>query len=513
MPAQENLSSKTIHNALFSFLGYGLPIIFSIFITPVLVRRLGVENYGIFILVNTINGFLSLSDLGFGMALIKYVAENYSLGKQRELMSLVKTANTVFLGVGLAGMFIYAALAKWFLPFFHINFQSLATANKSFIVFGVFFLLSSLSLSYNHLIRAIQRYDVAVTLNLVQNIAVSVGSLVIVLAGRGLVSIIWFYVGVTAVMLIAGLYYVRKLLPKVSLSFGWDFPEAKKSLRFGFAAFLSNIAGSALLSLDRMIIPLYVGPESLTYYSLPGNVTQKAVGVTGAVSGVLFPLMSSLHSTADLPLLQRVYLKVFRNVTILSVAMTLPMFIFARQILRYWLGEDFAVQGTEILRILAVTYFILSVYGPLINFLLGLGRVKLLAISSMCLAFINVVLLFLLLPHYSIVGAAWAYLLAVLPIVGLFCYVESRILRIRGQWKFYGGMYFKILLNSAVFAILSFFLKRLIVNFMSLVLVGGSSVILFLLIYKILGFFEKEDWDMYVNYLRTIKSKIVLWNL
>jgi O-antigen/teichoic acid export membrane protein len=57
-----SLSYKTYKNISYSFIGFVVPIVFSVFITPVIVHKLGVAEYGVLILTNTIMGFLGLLD-------------------------------------------------------------------------------------------------------------------------------------------------------------------------------------------------------------------------------------------------------------------------------------------------------------------------------------------------------------------------------------------------------------------------------------------------------------------
>lgn len=139
---------------------------------------------------------------------------------------------------------------------------------------------------------------------------------------------------------------------------------------------------------------------------------------------------------------------------------------------------------------------------------MGMGEVKLLSKFSFFMLVLNMAFLFLLLPKYKIIGAAWAYFLAVLPAVYLFYYVETKILKIEGIKLFYLKLYSKLFVNSLLFWAISLFLRTLITNFASLVVVGGCSVGLFLLTYKLLGFFETEDWNLYINFLKLIKNKL-----
>ena len=144
--------------------------------------------------------------------------------------------------------------------------------------------------------------------------------------------------------------------------------------------------------------------------------------------------------------------------------------------------------------ILAFTYYFLSLGGTLNNFLLGLSQSRFLFISSLFMAVINIGLLFLLLPKFGIAGAAWAYLISVLPIIFMFYYVEKNILKLSGRLLDYLKLYLKLSIVSVLFVILcELAILPLVNSLKAVIILGPLSVLLFLLIYRIFGFYNQED--------------------
>ena len=143
---------------------------------------------------------------------------------------------------------------------------------------------------------------------------------------------------------------------------------------------------------------------------------------------------------------------------------------------------------------MALTNFILALFGPLSNFLLGLGKLKFLATSSVCMAILNAVALFTLLPLYGIVGAAWAYLISVLPVIYLFYYIETRYLNLPNR----GTYYKKTIIGTMVVVffvwLLNFFMTHFVISLPTLLIAGCTSVLAYVIFYKLFGFFDQEDW-------------------
>src|SRR4029079_13787723 len=106
----ESLSQNIIKNTSYSFLGYIAPIVFSIFVTPFMVRRLGLGDYGVYVLVSTIISFMFMADLGLGSAIVKYISEYWGAQKKENIQALISYAHTIFFGLGVFGLVAFVIL-------------------------------------------------------------------------------------------------------------------------------------------------------------------------------------------------------------------------------------------------------------------------------------------------------------------------------------------------------------------------------------------------------------------
>lgn len=504
-----SLSYQTLKNTVYGFIGYAWPILFSVFITPVVVRGLGVETYGVYIFINTLTGFLVLADLGITVSLVKYIAEYWGKRDVVGLNRLLSSALTLYGIIGSIGFFVFFLVGRYFLEFFKIPVQNIAHVQQVFVLAGLVFFVNVVGSIYTVIPNALQRFDISTKINLVQLTVLNISVLLLVIRGYGLLEI--FAVNLVTIVLLTlwYRYYYRVLLPEVSIGIGWHVDQIKKTCTFGILASLSNLASTALIQVDRFLIPSYVGTAQLSYYSLPGNVGQKTSGIINSLTTVLFPLSSSLMGSGEIEKMNSAYKRIFRNISVLAASITVAIIIFAHEILLYWLGATFADIGTPILRILAVTYYVLAIYGPLTNILLGMNKVKFLLYSSVGLAVVNIINLFIFLPKYGIIGAAWAYLIGVIPVLFIFYWSEKHIFRLQGMGMFYLKLYSKILcVSGVVFFSLYFFVRPFVANVGTLLFIGPLSIVFFLVIFFIFGFFDSEDVDMYKSFFITVYKKL-----
>jgi len=117
-----------------------------------------------------------------------------------------------------------------------------------------------------------------------------------------------------------------------------------------------------------------------------------------------------------------------------------------------------------------------------------------LLLFSGIMSVLNVVLLLIMVPKYDIVGAAWAYLISVIPVVVMLYWTDRYILRLTRQIQFYLPLLVKLLVTTIIYIV---FVKFAVLPFMHhliiLVVAGPISVVIFFLLFYLFGFFDAED--------------------
>lgn len=498
----DSLSYKTLRNSSYFFVGYLLPLVFAVLVTPFVVHRLGVAQYGIFVLVNTINAFLGFIDLGLSTALTKFMAEYNATRNFSSLQKLFQSAQSLSYVFGLLGLCVFMVIGHWFLGYFHVLSLSVPGVFLIFALAGVVFFLNSILMPTMGAVTALQRYDIITKINVANLILSNILTVIVLLLGYQMKAIMAINVTVLFLVVIAYRIVVTRLLPQINIIFRWDREEITKAYRFGLQTFVANLAASALIYLDRLIIPIFLGPAQLSYYSLPGNVALKTSGVTNSLSAVIFPMASALQSVGDKEKLKVIYTKIFRNLSIVAASITTGIILFAGKILYFWLGAEFSAKGTSILVILALTYYFVGLYIPLNNMLLGIGKVKFLIRMSATMAVINLVSLLILVPRMGITGAAVAYLISVLPMAYAFWWVEHRHFDFGDRLGYYIKLYGKLAFTALACSLIGYFvfLPRT-TTLISLLVFGPAIVLLYFIIYFLLGFAEPEDVSLFKGFI------------
>lgn len=508
-----SLTFQTFKNTLYNVIGYIWPTMFAIFVTPVIIFHLGIKNYGIYLFINAIIALFGLLDLGLGTAMVKHLSNYHGKKDVDSITRLIHSTNSIFLIIGSLG-FIFSVCIAFFGPnLLPTEFENYRQYSSLFMLGGGTFFVTALFASYGPILLSLQRFDISNKIAIASITTSSLGMLAVILAGGSLQSVFLVQLSVTLIFSFITFYKAEAILPNATFRFGWDKTEIKNCYRFGLVTFMNNLASTALSSLDRLIIPFYVGPSNLTYYSLPGNVTGKIPGIANTLGATIFPTTSQLDGERldgrnSMSRIEVLYVRSFRLIIIVGAALCVTAIAFSYKILLYWLNADFADHSSNILVILAVTNFILALFGTLSSFLLGLGKLKFLTTMSVIMGVLNAILLLILLPRYGITGAAWAYLISVLPVLYMFYHTEKKYLTLSDR----GHYYMKKISGTAITSLVvwlidAYILSPLVVNLATLLTIGGVSFLLYLIIYKALGFFEAADWsDIEIFYIEILKK-------
>jgi len=492
----QTTGGRTVKNAAYGFVSYLWPILFSFFLTPFIIHKLGVAEYGVYVLLLTVVGFFSLFNFGF---MYTFVRELSAADGSDELIRLrlrrvFGATLTVFIAIGTLSLLAGIIFSFFGIELFNISPAHAESARLGFIFAGLVGFVNSLSLVYSQIPYALQRQDIGTNITIANITVLNVLTIGALFAGYGIATILF-------IQFLSGLFtlfilyrYSRRLAPWLSPQFHRELSVYISMGSAGGYVYLHNLSSTFLGQLDRLIISTMIGPSVLTYYSVPNSITEKIQGTVISLSGILFPLSAQLHGQGEIEKLQRVYRRAMTIIIVLATALSVTVAVFGAKLLTYWVGPEIAAISVPLLGWLVPTYFLLAVFMPLTNFLGGIGKTKFLAFSSLSMAILNVFLLYVLLPKYGILGAAMAYFFSLLPLVGIIYYMERYYFAITDSGAFYLRLTAKLLITSLAFSIVALPINSFwIHNLIGVVVAGPLAILMSIALFWLFGFFSKED--------------------
>jgi len=174
----------------------------------------------------------------------------------------------------------------------------------------------------------------------------------------------------------------------------------------------TNILSPFLVYVDRLVIAGIASVASVAYYSTPYEVITKLLIVPAAIAGALFPAFATTF-VGDKEKTSFLLAQGAKVIFLSLFPITLTVVVFADEILRAWLGQEFSANSGKVLQILAVGVLVNSLAHPATVLIQGAGRPDKIAKVHLIELALYLPILWYLTGTFGIVGAAVAWTLRV----------------------------------------------------------------------------------------------------
>ena len=382
-------------------------------VIPFLVDQLGVERFGLLNLAWLLVGYFSLFDLGLGRALTRLVAEKLGAGLAGEVPVVAGTAIVLIRWLGLASAVFVSILAPWFVDWLDIsNELQKETLLSIWILAGIlpFVLLSA---GWRGILEAYGRFDLVNWVRIPLGIALFLAPMIALVFFKGLVPVTISLALARVIGWWFSRYMCLRLCSDLLHGFQFNQGEVRPLLTFGGWMTVSNVVGPLMVYADRFLIGGLLSATAVSYYATPYEIVTRLWIVSGALTGVLFPIVAA-RLAGNRDSVREVYRQVMECVFTLLLPAVAVLYLFAGEGLTWWLGSDFALQGKAAARILLIGVFINALGQVAITVLHGAGRADWAAkLHLLELPFYLMVLVFVA-GRYGIEGVALVWVLRVL---------------------------------------------------------------------------------------------------
>ncbi len=401
------LRGQNVKNAAYSLGEYAVIPLLHLLVTPLLVRRLGLDAYGIWILINSIVGLASALDFGLGDATIWLISRYRGRADSTAIVRVVRTAYWTSVPLAFLSGSILFLCAEGLVTFvFKIPTEMTAIATQSVKLGGVLLTVRVMESVFAGTIRGYERYDVSAAVSIVTRGAILFSVVILVLIGLGITEILLASVVVSFIGLVTQGEIVGRLMQSSPWRLEIDKKEFQEMFQFGRYAWLQSALGMVFTHTDRLVVGALLGTSALTIYAVCLQLAQQIHTVVGAGFSILFPAISRLRETTETGNLRGEVKWLIQLNLACSLALAFPVIVFGDFLLTVWMGHDFMVQGTTLLRFLASAFFIQSAQVALHFILIGAGDFKFVSVISLIGVTANTLTMIFLMPLMGINAAA-----------------------------------------------------------------------------------------------------------
>lgn len=399
-------------NALANYANSLVALVLALVVTPLLVRGLGKEAYGTWVLVSTSVVYLNLLQFGFGQATTKYVAEGLAVDDRSKVRRAVSTSVAA---LSIPGALLLAA-APGLALLVPVVFNIPADLRHAAILVA---LLSIVDLAvaipadtFGAALAGAQRYELLNLTIVATAVSQAVAWAVILALGGGLVPLGIATVSLSLTSQVARYLVMRRLLGRETLSRKYvDRAFARPLLGMSSWVAVTNLSEAIIGRIDPIVVGLVVGVPEAGVYAVGQKLAALVSRFTEPISVIFFPHASAMSAAGDRDGLRKTFLTGTRIVIAIALPLTIGLIVLARPLLHLWVGSGFAA-AVPVVVCLAATTTIWALSGAGVYVLRGMGDVRRPALIDSFEAVLNLSLSIALGLALGLKGVAIATLIA-----------------------------------------------------------------------------------------------------
>lgn len=505
-----NRTKQTAANIITNAAGYLAPLLVNFITTPILLRFVGEDGYGLQNLALVISGYLAVMDLGMDIPITKFLAGDHAQGDYRSANRLLNTTLILYLLIGLGGFFLVFLGSDLLVnTVFDVPGKQISAALIIFQLAGAGFALNLLGSWGRAALCGMQRFDIASAIRVSTLVGASVAGIIALYMGYGLTGFVLVRVVSYGVSTIALFYYTYHLIPYFRINMKIDLETLRRVKSYVGVGFLLRAAAFITTGLDRALMGMWVSVSVVAVYAIQWSIITPSGGLLNSISAVFFPMVSELHATGRLEELKDIFRKLSRFSAAWALLIFSMLFIYGDVFLRLWVGGSIAEKSRYILPLCILSSMVGFLTQGLVNeVLVGMGKLRTFSVYIIARAAVLAVGFLIFIPWFGLIGAGLAFPLASLVDVCMFVFALKRYLGIQlGEFFRYAYMYPFFL--SAFMCTVGLLVKPYVDSWVSLVITVGSLSIAYIVgafATGILGETEKKVVSHFGNVLlKTVK--------
>lgn len=341
---------RHLSNALHGVLDYASYPLGMIVVAPIVLRRLGAAEYGLWMVATAIVSAGGILASGLSDAGIQRVAQLRGANQPNQITHTVRTLLAINLVLGSA-----LALATWLASPYMARHLAIAhtvplsECLTSLHIASAMILIRAVETVSVSTQRAFEAYRGTVQISTAIRILTLAAAALLATLHMRTPSIMLATAALFTLGTIVQFLHLRKFIDISSLRPTFEPQETRTLLGSGIFLWLQTLGSILFRQLDRILLGISLGAAAVAPYSLAVQFAEPLFGLTASGLSFFFPYLSSRASTSSPASLRGTILKAFLcNLLLVSIGAAL-LLLFGNSFLRHWAGPAVAHSATSLL--------------------------------------------------------------------------------------------------------------------------------------------------------------------
>lgn len=394
--------------AILTYVSIIVSTLIGLLYTPFLISKLGQSEYGLYSLVASVIGYLTILDFGFGNAIVVYTAkyrEKKEFENEKKLHGMFRIVYFIIgIVAGLIGIVLFLNVNNMFGN--TMNSIEISKMRIMMLILTFNLAISFIFNIYSSIINAYEKFVFQKLVSIVNSLIKPILMIPLLFMGYKSITMCLIITFVNTIVLISNYIYCNNKL-KVKIKYnGFDKNIFKVIIGYSFWVFLAVIVDKINWSLDQFILGSLCGTIAVSIYSVASQLNLLFINLSSVFASILLPKMSKMIvSNASSEEVSNVFIKVGRIQYYIIFLAVSNLVLFGKEFIYLWVGRNYETSYYVAL-ILIIPVCIPLIQNVGLSILQAMNKYKFKSISTFIMAIFNIIISYFLAKSYGPIGAA-----------------------------------------------------------------------------------------------------------
>ncbi len=371
----KRLVSRNLFSTIFSNV---INLFVRLFLPPIILHFVSLEEYGIWTICFTLITYLNLSAVGVTNVYVRYVAEYHAKEEIPKISGLLSTGIILVTSISLLSLTLF-----WYLldplvqTIFRIPPELQHTATVLFFSTACILMFQmSIGGAFMRMLNGLQKISETTSVFILGLFLEASLSVLLLFNGFGIYALLYAQVVRYLVSTLAYIIMSYQAVPGLSISpKNFDTAYFKVFYRFGAIVQVAGIIGTFLNTVDKLITSSFLGMQATALLGLGARFPVMAVTIPSSMTAVYLPATTYMYGQQRHQEMIQLYIEGSRTIGLITGFLMGFLAAFASPIIVAWLGTkpEFQIVAT-ILTIYTLSQHLHVLTGPGSSYFKGIDN-------------------------------------------------------------------------------------------------------------------------------------------
>lgn len=347
-------TEKFLVNLSSNWIGFALTALITLLLTPFVLGKLGIERYGIWVLIMSFIGTYGMLDLGFRAGVNQFLIRSMAANDFSRASRVISTALIALSVVGAATL-IATLLSAFLLPkVTSIPKETVFEAQICILLVGTAAAFQVIFAPFGAIFVALQRFDIVNIMGVSQRLVAAAGTVWALSMGYGLVGVAGAVasarIGADIVRCVVSL----RMAPQLMISWAnRDMTELRGIASFGLANFMIAVSEHGYSQFLPIVIAFVLPLSAVGHFGLAEGLWRQLKALFAPIGHVFYPVAAEFHVKQQRKRLQSLYTKGTRMYQLIVISIVIVAIMWADDFYKLWIGAEY-LDGDPFISVAAI---------------------------------------------------------------------------------------------------------------------------------------------------------------